>query len=120
MDLQRRGVAKAVAYTAPEVLRRESLGGAAADLWALGCILGAFLKRRPLFAARDGQELHEQLVQIEESKRKEISEIEGSVRRDALEILLDDTPTHRGTAKELLQMAGSLKGFKASQRHLKR
>lgn len=100
LDLQ----SKSLAYTAPEVLRKESFGGAPADLWALGCILGAFLRPESLpfgsfFTSSD---------QFEELKM-EISKIDCSVRRDALEILLDVAPTRRGTAEELLWMARSLK-----------
>ncbi|CAK8992012.1 unnamed protein product [Durusdinium trenchii] len=93
---------KSIPFTAPEVLRGACFGGAAADLWGVGGMLGHFLMGRPVFpnasSCAEQLELHEQL---------ELPEVEGrpdgcAVQQEMLRGLLQAEPHRRGSAVDLL------------------
>lgn len=94
---------KSIQYAAPEVLRKESFGGAQADLFGLGCILVDFLLKRKI---SPGRSVAEQLDILQNRERILEDSKVPSNRKSSLQTLWEENPGRRGTATEFIKSGG--------------
>lgn len=86
-----------------QVLRKESFGGAQADLFGLGCILVDFLLKRKI---SPGRSVAEQLDILQNRERILEDSKVPSNRKSSLQTLWEENPGRRGTAAEFIKSGG--------------
>lgn len=65
-------------YRAPELILSHKLYDKSIDMWSIGCILGEFYERKPIFMGKDSMNQIFQIIKILGSPSKEILSLYGS------------------------------------------